>query len=277
VLPGEPIATIAPDIYGHFAEHIGVVVYDGIWVGKKSKIPNMGGIRTALVEHMRRLHAPVIRWPGGCFADSYNWRDGIGPREKRPRRANFWMNDSFLMRAPDGPQKYEPNEFGTNEFARFCRQCGSQPYFAANVRSLTPRDFYEWVEYSNTPAGSTTLASERGGEPFQVRYWGIGNESWGCGGNFTPEEYAVEYRKFVTWVPEFGARPASSPPGRMAAISTGPAASSRNCSRKAAACWAQSTASRCTTTAGRRAKARPSTSPWMTGTNCSTRPTAWKN
>lgn len=208
VLTAEPVATISPDIYGHFTEHIGGVVYDGIWVGQKSKIPNQGGIRTALVDRMRRLKAPVIRWPGGCFADSYNWRDGIGPREKRPIRANFWINHPFLRRAPDGKQKYEPNEFGTNEFAHFCRLCGSQPYFAVNVRSLTPHDFQEWVEYANAPAGSTTLASLRGGEPLNVRYWGVGNESWGCGGNFTPEEYAVEYRRFSTWVPQFGVRPA---------------------------------------------------------------------
>ncbi len=208
ILINEPIGKISPDIYGHFAEHIGGVIYDGIWVGEDSKIPNIGGIRTALVEHMRRIKPAVVRWPGGCFADSYNWRDGIGPRSQRPRRTNFWINDDFLRRAPDGPQKYDPNQFGTNEFVHFCRLVGAQPYLAANVRSLTARDFYEWVEYCNAPANVTTLSDQRAAqgdtEPFQVRYWGVGNESWGCGGNFTPEEYATEFRRFTAWVPDYG-------------------------------------------------------------------------
>jgi alpha-N-arabinofuranosidase len=208
VLPDEPIGIIAPEIYGHFTEHIGGVVYDGIWVGEDSPVPNIGGIRKALVEHMRRLKPPVVRWPGGCFADSYNWRDGIGPRAQRPRRTNFWIVDDGLRRVPDGPQKYEPNSFGTNEFARFCRLIGAQPYLAANLRSATARDFYEWVDYCNAPAGRTTLSDQRAAvgdpEPFGVRYWGVGNESWGCGGNFTPEEYAAEFRRFTAWVPDYG-------------------------------------------------------------------------
>src|SRR6266700_141378 len=121
ILLDEPIGVISPDLYGHFTEHIGGVIYDGIWVGEKSKVPNQRGIRSALVEHMKRLRPSVVRWPGGCFADSYNWRDGVGPPQKRPRRTNFWINDSFLQAAPDGPAKYEPNQFGTNEFMRFCR------------------------------------------------------------------------------------------------------------------------------------------------------------
>lgn len=208
ILPDEPIGTIAPEIYGHFTEHIGGVVYDGIWVGEDSPIPNIGGIRRSLVDHMRRLKPPVVRWPGGCFADSYNWRDGIGPRAQRPRRTNFWIVDKGLRNAPDGPQKYEPNSFGTNEFAHFCRLIGAQPYLAANLRSATSRDFYEWVEYCNAPAGRTTLSDQRAAagdpEPFGVRYWGVGNESWGCGGNFTPEEYAAEFRRFTAWVPDYG-------------------------------------------------------------------------
>jgi len=208
VLLEEPIGTISPDLYGHFAEHIGGVIYDGIWVGENSKIPNQGGIRTELVNHLKRLHPSVIRWPGGCFADSYNWRDGIGPRAQRPRRTNFWINEPFLQRAADGPAKYDPNEFGTNEFARFCRLVGAQPYLAVNLRSNTPRDFYEWVEYCNAPAEQTTLSSQRAAAgdatPFGVRFWGIGNESWGCGGNFTPEEYATELRRFTAWVPSYG-------------------------------------------------------------------------
>lgn len=208
ILLDEPIGTISPNLYGHFTEHIGGVIYDGIWVGEDSPVPNQGGIRSALIEHMKRLKPSVVRWPGGCFADSYNWRDGIGPRAQRPTRTNFWIND--MQRAPDGPQKYDPNQFGTNEFARFCRLIGSQPYLAANVRSNTPRDFDEWVEYCNAPAGKTTLADQRGAngdpEPFGVRYWGVGNESWGCGGDFTPEEYAEEFRRFTAWVPNYGVR-----------------------------------------------------------------------
>jgi alpha-L-arabinofuranosidase len=201
VLLDEPIGRIAPEIYGHFVEHLGGVVYDGIWVGEDSPIPNDRGIRRAVVEHMRRIKASVIRWPGGCFADSYDWRDGIGPRDQRPTRTNFWVFDKNV---PDGPQKYDPNSFGTNEFMHFCRLCGSQPYFAANLRSLPALAFSHWVEYANAPAGSTTLARQRGGEPFNVRFWGVGNESWGCGGNFTPGEYATEYRRFIAWVPNYG-------------------------------------------------------------------------
>ncbi len=224
VLLDEPLGTIAPELHGHFTEHIGSVVYNGIWVGENSKIPNLGGIRKALVDHLRRLGAPVIRWPGGCFADSYNWRDGVGPRTERPVRTNFWDNDTQLCKAPAGPQKYDPNTFGTAEFMRFCQLCGAKPYVAANVRSLAPHDFDEWVEYCNSPAGSTTLAQTRVGdgsrEPFNVTYWGIGNESWGCGGDFRPEEYAVEFRRFTSWVPEYGLK--------LRFIASGPGASADN-------------------------------------------------
>lgn len=207
VLLDEPIGTISPDLYGHFAEHLGGVIYDGIWVGEKSKIPNTGGIRTALIDHMRRIKPSVVRWPGGCFADSYDWHDGIGPRSARPRRTNFWIDDPSMPQI-NGPHKYDTNHFGTNEFMRFCRLTGAQPYLAANLRSLPAKDFYGWVEYCNAPAGQTTLSDLRaaGGErePFNVRFWGIGNESWGCGGNFTADEYAVEFRRFTAWVPRYG-------------------------------------------------------------------------
>ena len=208
ILAGEPVAAVSPDLFGHFVEHLGGVVYDGVWVGGNSKIPNYEGIRKELVDALRRLKPGVIRWPGGCFADSYNWHDGVGPRHQRPRRTNFWTDDPNLPKDIAGPQRYDPNEFGTNEFIRFCRQVGAQPYLAANVRSLTPRDFYEWVEYCNSSAGSTTLSELRAREgalhPFGVRYWGIGNEPWGCGGNFTPEEYATEFRRFTAWIPRYG-------------------------------------------------------------------------
>jgi len=206
ILTNEPVATIAPEIYGHFAEHLGAVVYDGIWVGENSKIPNINGIRKALVDALVKVKPSVIRWPGGCFADSYDWRDGIGPRDKRPRRTNFWAEaPEWPKGAPDGPWKYEPNQFGTDDFLRFCKLSKAQPYLAANLRSLSAEEFYQWVEYCNSPAGSTTLADMRSDrDPGNVRFWGIGNESWGCGGNFTPEEYAAEYRRFTAWVPRYG-------------------------------------------------------------------------
>lgn len=211
ILIKEPIARINPDIYGHFAEHLGGVIYDGIWVGEKSKIPHTGGLRTALVEALKRIKPPVIRWPGGCFADSYDWRDGIGARNQRPRRTNFWVDaPEWPKGVPDGPWKYDTNHFGTNEFVRFCQLTGAQPYLAANVRGQSAQDFYNWVEYCNSPAGTTTGAELRASgempsrDPFKVQFWGIGNESWGCGGNFTPEEYAAEYRRFTAAVPRYG-------------------------------------------------------------------------
>lgn len=208
IVPEDRIGVISPNIYGHFTEHLGGCIYDGIWVGENSPAPNVGGIRKALIDALTRLKPSVIRWPGGCFADSYNWRDGVGPMAQRPRRTNFWAASDYLAKGPDGPQKYDPNQFGTNEFVRFCRAVGAEPYLAANVRSAPARDFYEWVEYCNSPAGTTTLADLRasGGarEPLNVQYWGVGNESWGCGGAFTGDEYAIEYRRYVEWVPRFG-------------------------------------------------------------------------
>jgi alpha-N-arabinofuranosidase len=195
ILPEEPIGAIAPEIYGHFIEHLGGVIYDGVWVGPDSKIPNDGGIRKAVLDALKAIQAPVVRWPGGCFADSYDWRDGIGPESARKPRTNFWGGT-------------ESNAFGTQEFLRFCTLAGAKPYLAANVRSLPARDFYRWIEYCNSPAGSTEGARERAAqghpEPYDVRTWGVGNESWGCGGNFTPEEYAAEFRRFTAWVPQYG-------------------------------------------------------------------------
>src|SRR5713226_8298294 len=206
ILLDESIGSISPDLYGHFTEHLGGTIYDGVWVGPKSKVPNTGGIRNELVDQMRKIKAPVVRYPGGCFADSYDWRDGIGPFEKRPRRTNFWI-EAENDKSP-ASHKYEPNEFGTNEFVRFCKLIGAEPYLAANVRSLPASEFYRWVEYCNSPAGSTTLAEERAkagsAQPYNVRYWGVGNESWGCGGNFTAQEYAVEFRRYSAWLPHYG-------------------------------------------------------------------------
>ncbi|MEQ1603275.1 MAG: alpha-L-arabinofuranosidase C-terminal domain-containing protein [Pyrinomonadaceae bacterium] len=215
ILLNEPIGTINPNLYSHFVEHLGAVVYDGIWVGEKSKIPNIGGIRKDLVDHLAKLKPGVIRYPGGCFADQYDWRDGIGPREKRPSRVNFWADTTY--KAPktyqdikDGPQKYEPNWFGTDEFMKLCQLVGAKPYLAANLRSLGVTDFMQWLEYCNAPAGVTTLSSQRATnaskDPYNVQLWGVGNESWGCGGDFTPEEYATEFRKFTAWLPTYGVK-----------------------------------------------------------------------
>jgi alpha-N-arabinofuranosidase len=192
----EPIATIRPALYSQFAEHIGGVIYDGIWVGPDSKVPNVDGLRRALIEHVKQLGPVAIRWPGGCFADRYHWRDGIGSRPARPRRFGRWREDT------------ETNQFGTHEFVRFCRACGAEPYFAGNVGTGSPEEFQQWIEYCNAPAGSTTIAGERAAsgqrEPFGIRYWGVGNESWGCGGKFIPEDYCREYRRFTEWLPRYG-------------------------------------------------------------------------
>src|SRR5579884_276717 len=209
VFVNEPGATISPLLHVHFIEHLGGVVYDGVWVGEDSKIPNDRGIRKALVDAMRPLGPTVVRWPGGCFADSYDWRDGIGPRSQRPRRRNFWATNGRLRSLPDTiPAKDDPNAFGTDEFMHFCRLIDAQPYLAANLRGMTARDFDEWIEYCNGPADASSAAQRRAAagdvQPFNVRFWGVGNESWGCGGQLTSEEYSVEFRKFVAWTPNYG-------------------------------------------------------------------------
>jgi alpha-L-arabinofuranosidase len=187
-------------------------------------VPNVDGIRKELIDEMRKIKAPVVRFPGGCFADSYDWRDGIGPADKRPRRTNFWNGGE----APEAPasHRYDPNQFGTNEFAHFCKLIGSEPYLAANLRSLPAEEFYRWVEYCNSPAGSTTLADMRAAagfkEPFNVRFWGVGNESWGCGGNVTAQEYAVEFRRFTTWVPRYQSRSTPESREELSFIASGP-------------------------------------------------------
>ena len=174
----EPIATFAPEIYGHFMEHLGECVYNGCWVGSDSSIPNVDGFRIDVVEAMRKIKPAVIRWPGGCFADDYHWRDGIGPQNDRPKSVNIhWGN------------VIESNEVGTHEFIRFCQLVGAEPYFAGNLGSGTVREMRDWVEYCNYP-GESSLSLERAKngapEPFGIRYWGVGNENWGCGGNFSP-------------------------------------------------------------------------------------------
>jgi alpha-N-arabinofuranosidase len=215
ILINEPIGTVNPNLYSHFVEHLGGVVYDGIWVGENSKIPNIKGIRKALVDSLAKIKPGVIRYPGGCFADQYDWRDGVGPRDKRPTRVNFWADTNYkatddYKKLNSGPQKYEPNWFGTDEFMNLCRLVGAKPYLAANLRSLDVRAYLEWLEYCNAPAGLTTLSNQRAvnnsKEPYDVQFWGVGNESWGCGGDFLPEEYAEEFRKFTAWLPTYGVK-----------------------------------------------------------------------
>ena len=183
------IGEISPLIYGHFAEHIGGVIYDGIWVGKNSDIPNVDGYRLDVVEAFRKIKPSVIRWPGGCFAETYNWRDGIG--KGRPVRTSWWTSQ-------DG--RYETNEFGLHEFIGFCRLVGAEPYISINTTSMTPLDARDLVDYCNSPCGTTTLAAQRekngAAEPFNVKYFGIGNENWGGGGTMSAEQYAYEYRKY---------------------------------------------------------------------------------
>ena len=193
------IGTISPNLYGHFAEHLGRCVYGGIWVGPDSDIPNIDGIRRDVVEALREIDPPVIRWPGGCFADDYHWRDGVGPREERPRRVNRHWGKVI-----------EPNHFGTHEFIRFCELVGAEPYIAGNLGSGSPNELRDWVEYLNYEGGST-LARKRATngrpEPFGVRYVGVGNESWACGGGMRPEYYTDELRRFSTFLPEYGEQP----------------------------------------------------------------------
>jgi alpha-L-arabinofuranosidase len=191
---------ISPHLYGQFIEHLGGVIYDGIWVGRDSKIPNIDGIRKQFVNDMKSIGAPNYRWPGGCFADGYHWRDGIGDPAKRARTYNYWQASM-----PQGSYDTESNQFGIHEFMRLCRLCGAEPYLAANMSSGSPQEFHDWVSYCNAPAGTVSLAGERATngdkEPFGVRWWGVGNESWGCGGDMTPQEYATLYRRFVTQFP----------------------------------------------------------------------------
>lgn len=191
----QPGPKISRYIYGQFVEHLGRGVYDGIWVGPQSPIPNTRGIRNDVVAALRELSVPVVRWPGGCFADEYHWRDGIGDRAKRPVRRNNWW---------DG---LESNAFGTHEFFDFAQMIGADTYLSVNVASSNPTEMREWLEYL-TSKGQDNIANERRANgrdaPFKVDFIGIGNESWGCGGNMTPDYYANELRRFGTFVHKKG-------------------------------------------------------------------------
>lgn len=195
VNPDRSLGTISRNLYGHFSEHLGRCIYGGIYVGEDSPIPNVNGMRTDVVEALKAIRVPVLRWPGGCFADEYHWQDGIGPKAERTRMVN--TNWGHVV---------EDNSFGTHEFLELCRQVGCAPYINANVGSGTVREMAEWVEYLNSPGDSTVVRRRWANgrkEPWGVKYWGVGNESWGCGGNMRPEYYADEYRRFQTYCRDY--------------------------------------------------------------------------
>jgi alpha-N-arabinofuranosidase len=207
---------ISRHLYGHFAEHLGRCIYDGIWVGEDSTIPNARGIRTDVVEALRKIRIPNLRWPGGCFADDYHWRDGIGPRDKRPKRINLHWG-----------QVTETNAFGTHEFLDLCEQLGCEPYLAGNVGSGTPQEMRDWIEYL-TYDGDSELANLRRAngreKPWKIKYFGIGNENWGCGGNMRAEHYANLYRQFATYARDFSGN-------RLTRVACGPSGFDQNWTR----------------------------------------------
>src|SRR6185436_12940115 len=188
----KPGPKIDRNIFGQFAEHLGYGVYEGIWVGPDSKIPNTRGIRNDVVAALRDLRVPNVRWPGGCFADEYHWRKGIGTRA--------------VTLNPNWGGVVEPNTFGTHEFMDFIDQIGSQAYLSVNLGSGTPQEAAEWLEYMTTPQ-QTTLAKERAANghpaPYTIPYLGIGNESWDCGGNMTPDYYVSQLKIYSRFVRNF--------------------------------------------------------------------------
>lgn len=187
---------INKNIYGHFSEHLGHCIYGGIWVGEQSSIPNTRGIRNDVVAALKNIQAPVVRWPGGCFADEYHWTDGIGPREKRPKMVNTHWGGVV-----------EDNSFGTHEFMDFCEQIGAAPYFCGNIGSGTVKEMSDWVQYL-TSDGETPMAELRkknGREkPWNVQYWAVGNETWGCGGLMSAEHYTNEMARYSYALKNYG-------------------------------------------------------------------------
>lgn len=184
--------TIEKEVYGHFSEHLGTCIYEGIYVGEDSDIPNIKGYRTDVVEALKALQVPVLRWPGGCFADTYHWKDGIGPKEDRPSIVNvFWGGVT------------EDNSFGTHEFLDFCELIGTEPYLSINVGSGTVQEARDWVEYvtSENKSPMTDLRKKNGREkPWKVKFWGIGNENWGCGGDMNPDYYSNVFRHYSSYI-----------------------------------------------------------------------------
>lgn len=188
----QPGAVIQPEVYGQFAEHLGRGVYEGVWVGEDSKIPNIKGYRKDVVDALKALKVPVVRWPGGCFADDYHWREGVGPRAKRPVKVNVMWG---------GVE--ESNAFGTHEFMDFAELIGTKTYVAGNVGTGSPQEMSEWVEYLTSPTQSTIANLRRANgrdKPWRVDFFGVGNENWGCGGQMTADHYANVYRNFAEFV-----------------------------------------------------------------------------
>ncbi|MBR1892391.1 MAG: alpha-N-arabinofuranosidase [Lachnospiraceae bacterium] len=187
----EKKSKISKDIYGHFSEHLGRCIYEGLYVGENSDIPNVKGMRKDVVEALKHIKIPVLRWPGGCFADEYHWKDGIGPKETRKKMINtHWGGVT------------EDNSFGTHEFMELCDQLGCDTYINMNVGSGSVQEMNEWVEYLtfNGLSPMAKMREENGRkEPWDVKYVGVGNENWGCGGNMRPEHYANEYRRYSTY------------------------------------------------------------------------------
>ena len=185
------LSKISKEIYGHFSEHLGRCIYEGIYVGANSDIPNVNGMRKDVVQALKEIKIPVLRWPGGCFADEYHWKDGIGPKEKRKKMINTHWGGAV-----------EDNSFGTHEFMELCRQLECEPYINGNVGSGTVQEMSEWVEYLtfNGVSPMADLRKENGQEEaWSVKYFGVGNENWGCGGNMTPEFYGNMYRRYQTY------------------------------------------------------------------------------
>ncbi len=184
---------ISKQIYGHFSEHLGRCIYGGFYVGEgNTKIANTQGVRNDVVDALKKLKVPNLRWPGGCFADTYHWKDGVGPKKDRPTMVNTWWGGVT-----------EDNSFGTHDFLNMCELIGAEPYLSANVGSGTVQEVSEWIQYTNF-GGVSPMSKWRGEngreKPWDVKYWGVGNEAWGCGGNMTPEFYANIYRQYATFM-----------------------------------------------------------------------------
>lgn len=192
--PSDESPIIEREIYGQFSEHLGTCIYGGLWVGENSPIPNQNGYRLDVLNALKALQVPVLRWPGGCFADEYHWMNGIGPQEKRKPIVNVNWGGTL-----------EDNSFGTNEFFNLCELLGAEPYLSGNVGSGTVEELHDWIEYITAENGPMAdLRKQYGREkPWKLKYLGVGNESWGCGGEFTPEYYANVYRRYQTYCRNF--------------------------------------------------------------------------
>ncbi|GAB6011455.1 alpha-N-arabinofuranosidase [Viscerimonas tarda] len=187
---------IDKNVYGHFSEHLGHCIYGGLWVGEESHIPNVNGVRKDIIDALKHIKIPNLRWPGGCFADEYHWMDGIGQRAERPKMVNTHWGGVV-----------EDNSFGTHEFLNLCEELGTEPYICGNMGSGTVEEMSKWVEYITFDGESpmSNLRKKNGREkPWKVKLWGVGNENWGCGGNMTPEGYAENFRRYATYCRNYG-------------------------------------------------------------------------